>query len=169
VDSPPILFTLADSEAAHRAWGFNCGPAAICAALGLRPDGVRPFLEDFRGFMTPTEILAAVARAGWRSRQVWRCVERPKPAAGLIALPALGIARVQWDGPWCNAGVPFGARYQRTHYVAACRGPAEPLVFDVNGEGWMSVQTWENEVVPDLLPPRSPGFWFTHAWEVVRG
>jgi len=170
VERPGLLFTPADSEAAYRAWGFNCGPAAIAAALGLTPSSVRPFLgEDWRGFMSPTEVENAVARAGWLPLRAHRCPERPAPGQMVTYPSGSGIVRVQFDGPWCDRGVPIGARYQRTHYAASHEDEAGRMwVFDVNAEDWMDLGRWREKLIPSLFPPKTTGWWVSHAWKLVR-
>lgn len=44
---PPLRFGVDEAQAASDEWGFNCGPAALCAVLGLTPAELRPHLGDF--------------------------------------------------------------------------------------------------------------------------
>ncbi len=108
------VFGVQEANAAAEAWGFNCGPGALCAVLGLTPDELRPKLGDFeaKGYTNPT-LMAAVLRAhGVRHRQTYR-----SDLPGRFHL-AFGLMRVQWAGPWTQPDVPMAARYRQTHWVA---------------------------------------------------
>ena len=41
------IWTCEEADAMADEWGFNCGPAAICAVTGLSPEQLRPNLVDF--------------------------------------------------------------------------------------------------------------------------
>jgi len=59
------VFGVQEANAASEAWGFNCGPGALCAVLDLTPDELRPKLGDFeaKGYTNPT----CRAGAAWTS------------------------------------------------------------------------------------------------------
>ena len=159
------VFGVQEANAAAEAWGFNCGPGALCAVLGLTPDELRPTMGDFeaKGYTNPT-LMADVLRAhGVRHRQTYRS-DQP----GRCRLD-FGLMRVQWAGPWTQPGVPMAARYRQTHWVAV----AGDEVFDINAicvGGWIGRQEWETKLVPWLIReacPRGTGDWWpTHAWEL---
>lgn len=159
------VFGLHEATVAAEAWGFNCGPGALCAVLDLTPDELRPKMGDFeaKGYTNPT-LMADVLRAhGVRYRQAYR-----SDAPGRCAL-AFGLMRVQWAGPWTRPGVPMAARYRQTHWVAM----ADDEVFDINAicvGGWISRHEWETKLAPWLIreacPKGSGEWWPTHGWEI---
>lgn len=165
---PHLAFSEVDAGRAYHAFGFNCGPAAICACLGLTPDAVRPHLGDFeqRGYINPTMMGNALAslKVRWRSMP-----QAPTNVPEWIPFPARGLVRVQWGGPWLRPGVPVGAAYARTHWIASLEFQGTSWVYDING-GWCPRVWWEAEIVPLLIADtrNADGSWFaTHRWEVT--
>lgn len=162
-----VRFDVHEANAAADAWGFNCGPGALCAVLRLTPAELRPTLGDFesKGYTNPT-LMAEVLRAhGVRHTPVYR---RDEP--GRCSLN-FGLMRVQWAGPWTRPGVPMAARYRQTHWVAV----AGDEVFDINAMcvgGWIGRLEWESKLVPWLIReacPKGCGEWWpTHGWELPR-
>lgn len=160
-------------EFASADWGFNCGPAVICAITGMSPDELRPHLLDFerRCFMNPSQmwrVLLGLRLPIDAAQQGRACV------AGDGSYPPLCVVRVQWDGPWTAPGVPIKARYPRTHWIAVSGSLGERCVFDINAVhscgGWIPWQTWTSSLVPWLLReahPKATGKWWpTHIWAV---
>jgi hypothetical protein len=168
---PPVCFTLADAERAYDAWGCNCGPGALAALTGLTLEQVRPHIPDFpaKGYTNPTMMFDALDSIGVR----WKCTVLGKRVP-MVEWPALGLARVQWEGPWTAPGVPMAARYRHTHWVGACRRGERLGIFDINclnnGSGWVGIDEWRTVLVPWLLRechPRASGTWhLTHAIEL---
>ena len=168
---PPLRFTPAEAEAAADDWGFNCGPGALCAVLGLTPNEIRPHLGDFehKRYTNPTLMWSILRGLGvkWRKRRdtLW---------------PAYGLARIQWAGPWTKPGVPIRARYRHTHWVAACMPDRDITdrfshvvgVWDINALKWTDLASWATVLVPWLLkecePKASGEWWLTHSVEVER-
>jgi hypothetical protein len=153
---PALRFTLAEAEAAADEWGFSCGPAALCALLGLAPVDVRPKLDGYRGWMTPTDMMRALGRL--------RIEALAHAPPGPCAFPSFGVAFIQWGGPWMRPEVPVRARYRHTHWVASWRNALGDAthVFDVNAldvGGWVSKFGWVTEIVPELRPKRGDGTW----------
>ena len=170
--------TLQDAKAAD-AWGFNCGPAALCAVTGLSPDQVRPHLGDFedKRYTNPSLMASALASLGV---QFTRRFENLGPRRVAI-YPTFGLVRIQWSGPWTKPGVPMRVRYRKTHWIAVDHGRGRTViaknrgVFDVNAiasGGWISWADWVKELVPWILKecvPKADGaFWPTHCWEMGR-
>ncbi|MGS1093095.1 hypothetical protein ACVCNR_00740 [Aquamicrobium terrae] len=169
-------FTAVDADRAYDEWGANCGPGAIAAICGLTLDELRPHMGDFedKRYTNPTLMWQVLHSVGARF----------KARAGQFGsadLPAYGLARVQWEGPWTQAGVPMRARYRHTHWIGAaqranCGGGVSIGIFDINaignGSGWCALQDWESILVPWILEecvPRANGRWhFTHIVEVER-
>jgi hypothetical protein len=162
---PDVCFTLEDAQRAAQAWGANCGPGAIAAVLQLTLDEVRPHLHDFerKRYTNPALMYFALRSLG----VVWHV------HMGHVDWPVYGLARVQWEGPWLEPGVPIGARYRRTHWVGTRSRHDRREIFDINCMcvgGWVSLDEWSAVVVPWLLRelvPGANGRWhLTHAIEV---
>jgi len=175
----PLRFTAADLDAAHAAWGCNCGPGAVAAMLGLTLEEIRPHLGDFepKGYTNPSlmwSILAALRVPHGRSVAGDNdAAVRPVEAQ---PWPSYGLCRIQWHGPWTRPGVPLQARYRHTHWIGVQRREGNPRdvgVWDVNamaatsdGQGWTSAEAWAERIVPWILErcvPRASGGWhITH-------
>ncbi len=151
---------------------FNCGPGALCAAAGLLPAEALAALPgfDLKGYTNPRMMAAALASLEIGFRRVY---ERSGSVVGWgkPVFPEFGLVRVQWDGPWCRAGVPLMARYRKTHWVAWDSKHRE--VYDVNAMcvgGWISYAEWESQLVPwlqrECIPGSNGKWWPTHCWEV---
>lgn len=166
---PPTRITKEMVDAANNAWGFNCGPGALCAVTGLTPDDVRPHLGQFetRGYTTPKMMGEFLSSLGLRFSTTYRN-KSPR-----IPLPRLknGVVRVQWGGPWMKPGVPHVAQYCQTHWLAV----HGDLAWDVNTahlgqDGWYNVWNWENGIAQLIVKhavKRGDGTWFpTHGIEV---
>lgn len=162
-------FTAADQERAHATWGANCGPGALAAIMGLTLDEVRPHMGDFeqKRYTNPLLMYACLRSVG----ATWRLVKQAR------SWPDYGLARVQWEGPWTEPGVPARAAYRHTHWVGAAWSEAkrEHGIFDINaignGTGWCSVADWSRTLVPWILEcvPRANGRWhLTHVIEIER-
>lgn len=174
-----LKLTRIDAQNASDEWGFNCGPAAACAVLGMTPDAIRPHLGDFevKRYTNPTLMASILHSTGstfcrkfesprycedWETGGVW---------------PVYGLVRIQWGGQWTRHGVPMAARYRHTHWVASRARPINSLVsheiFDINAiqfGGWLSFREWSNDLTPWLIrqcEPKSDGTWWpTHCWEI---
>jgi hypothetical protein len=167
----PTQFTVDDGERAHAEWGSNCGPGALAAILGLTLDRVRPLLRGFedKHYVNPTMMFDALARYGglrWGFQQLGKATPN-------LDFPEYGLARIQWEGPWTEPGVPMRVRYRYTHWVGAKVTPRGTGIFDINalanGSGWCALEDWEGEIVPRLvaLYARASGRWhITHAVKV---
>ena len=153
-----------EADDAYEAWGCNCGPGAIAAIMGMSLTAVRPYMGDFerKHYTNPTLMWETLERIG----RPWRKVGK--------SWPRFGLARIQWEGPWTEPGVPIKARYRQTHWVASWitveRGHG---VFDINatgnGTGWCSFEHWRDVLVPHIIThvPRANGKWHvTHGVEV---
>jgi len=142
---------------------------------GLTLDQIRPMCGDFerKHYTNPTlmwEILLnsgvswEASGIGWEARQFGR----------QHLFPSSGLARIQWEGPWTQPGVPIAARYRHTHWVGSFRTPGKDMIFDVNCMcvgGWVPLSEWSEFVVPWLLrqcEPKANGKWhITHAVEIA--
>jgi hypothetical protein len=167
IQRPSHLYTPPDIRSASESWGANCGPAALAAITREPLEAVRPHLCDFesKGYTNPTMMYAALTamRLGWTHTEP--------------DMPAFGLVRIQWEGPWTKPGVPMRARYRHTHWIGTCReaGGLTRWIFDVNCEsvgGWIDADVWRTRVVPWLLrecEPKASGDWHvTHGLNVRR-
>ncbi len=163
---------LVDCEQAADAWGANCGPMSLAAAIGLSTVGeAHRLVQPFRGFMTPTEMRAAVGRAADRNlcRYIGRATLAPGdpdpwPEPGVISL-----VKIQWLGPWCAPGVNPRAAYHYSHFIAARRGvpddgrlafphPAdEVFIYDCTPNCWVPLAQW-SAWNPTIWPKRATGW-----------
>jgi hypothetical protein len=147
---PPLRFTLAESEAAHKAWKASCGPHSIAAACGMTLDTVRSSLEGYKGWMNPTQVTA-----------VLRDQRRPFELKTQLKTDVLceGINRIQWEGPWLKPCAPPRLAYFHTHYVAHRNGWV--LCTACLSAEWIRVEDWRNHHL--TVEPVSP-FHITHHW-----
>lgn len=163
------LLIITEDEAQQAfAWGANCGPFALAAVSGLGLEAVRPALAavkfEKRRYTSPAMMYGALNHLGIR----WR--------KNGIEIPTWGLARVQWEGPWTEAGRPMRERYRHTHWIGLGKRGNEVGVFDVNaldnGSGWISWHDWTMTLVPlivEHLVPGGSGAWhFTRTIEVMR-
>ena len=172
----PPRFNRNDAQKASDTWHCNCGPSALAAISGLTLDEVRPHMGDFehKGYTNPTLMVDSLKRVGVKFHVRRFTDERYCD----LDWPRYGLARIQWEGPWTNPGVPIRARYRHTHWVGASIRDRDAAVgiFDINamgnGTGWCSLDNWRNVIVPWILKecvPRAAGGWYlTHAIEVHR-
>lgn len=167
---PPLKFDFQHVQAAFDAWGCNCGPGALAAVTGRTLDEVRPHVPGFedKRYTNPSMMYAALDRligSHWR-------LQLP-----LKGWPSYGLARIQWEGPWSQPGVPKRVAYRHTHWVGVLsRSLADIEVFDINAmippaNGWISLKEWSQALVPWLLgqtEPKATGDWhITHAIEIL--
>lgn len=174
-DVPHPRFTGAEADQAADVWGMNCGPAALAVMLGLTLQEVRPHLGDFeqKRYTNPTLMFAALDHA----RAQWKCT-RPMIGtdAAVKGFPRYGLARIQWEGPWTQPGVPMRVRYRHTHWVGTMALACRTAIFDINclaaANGWVGFKDWHEKLVPWLLAacePKANGGWhITHSIEIFR-
>ena len=114
-----LKFSSDDMLAAHKEWKINCGPSALAAACGLTLDEVRPHLGQFeqRGYMSPTMMSEAIDSIGVQCCEITKSRKIARDAAPEV-LPANGLARIQWTGPWTAPGSNGRWAYGQTHWIA---------------------------------------------------
>ena len=172
--APFIRFDGDEAMRANKEWGFSCGPAALAAVLNLRPVDVKPAFPQFPGYCTPSAMTTALATLKqlheWRIAThpplVEQCDPMPDP---LALLPARGVARIQWAGPWTEPGANVKWAYQHTHWIASWRDGDACEIYDIN-MGVNPADVWVRDVVPQLLVahPRATGrFWITHTYNII--
>lgn len=164
----PMPFDRNKASVAAQEWGFNCGPAAICAVLNVTPNKLRANMGNFeqKGYTNPGLMKEVLLRCGAKIQLTYR---KDEPHG--MPIVQHGVMRVQWGGPWTKPGVPMRVRYRHTHWVAVRNHSAE--VFDVNAVGlggWIKESVWATELVPWLIQvcePKGDGSWWpTHVFEV---
>lgn len=184
-----IPFTDEQVRTAYQTWGCNCGPLALAFAMQMPLSFVKPLIPNFQSkrHTNPTMMRAALNAAG----QEFKVIQLPvqKPGWGLDIAPMYGersnppldycpcpyktespphLVRVQWTGPWMEAGAKPKWRYRHTHWICTWLERGRPLVFDCNG-GIMHHDTWETEIVPMICEtiPQADGGWLpTHIWRL---
>lgn len=160
------------AEAANESWGFNCGPAAICAALNLTPDGIRKRLIGFerRRYMNPTQMVEVLEDLG----QMFRLAYRQDEPLGVPKV-INGIVRIQFGGDWTRALVPKKARYPHTHWTAWRMRDGKQFVYDINAQasdnadGWWEFEDWCALMrhMQDGVKGADGTFWPTHVYELI--
>lgn len=154
----PILRSIGDIDREADAWGANCGPAAIAAALEVQLADVRDAVSPggaFKGFMGANDLKAAIPRAGGRIVRTWSKPPQAPEAVFESAGDGRYVVLVRWLGPW--DAVPRAAATKR-HCVAFVYAPRSSpgWVFDINS-GWLCFDEWHAEIVPLLIPKRGSG------------
>jgi hypothetical protein len=169
-------FDLEAAQTAGREWGFNCGPAALCALLKMTPDEVRPHLMGFegKGYTNPSLMADILRGLSVGFRRVFESAREPCPSD--IQWPHSGLVRIQWAGPWTEPNRPMVARYRHTHWIATRFPKSDWLnreVFDINAMscgGWLSWVEWADQLTPWVIEqcqPKATGKWWpTHCWEI---
>lgn len=169
----PLRFTEADAIAASNEWRFNCGPAALCAMLGLTPAELRPHMLDFesKGYTNPTLMKDVLGRLGVSQRNI--IPPNVEPSGGMLQNCRYALVRIQWGGPWTRPGVPMKARYRQTHWIGCRKSGYSTEVYDVNQMdegGWGGLHHWILRTVPSILhacvPNNDGSWWPTHILEV---
>ncbi|MEP3668983.1 MAG: hypothetical protein ABJN42_19845 [Roseibium sp.] len=153
---PDMAFGLDEALSAQVDWGMNCGPGALAGVLGLSPEEIRQHLPDFPDKQYTNEIMLEAA------------LEDLGVAAtiGRGTLPAYGLARVLWKGPWWDDPDPY-ARERRSHWIGVSSSDEGRMIFDINAikaGGWILEQEWRDVLVPWLLE----GGEATGGWEVAE-
>jgi hypothetical protein len=156
VEAHAVKPVLTDHIRANELWNANCGPMSLAAILNFHTvEAVRPLIEPFRGYMSPSEMLVALQRANVQ-------VEAKKILQRRTPLPRHGLVRIQWKGPWCDNGVNPKAAYRYTHWIAVRRpspeetsylglGSRELLVYDAMPNRWVPMSIW-SAWCPSLWP-----------------
>lgn len=169
---PDRLYRPLDVLEAQQAWGANCGPAALAAALERPVMSLFEAVSDppppdelpgiaarrFRGLIGILQMRAVLASLGVPITWSWTgpsvaTLERAEPKGPLLLC-------VQWGGPWSDTP---GAAVHR-HWVTMRLIPS-PWIYDVNAGsgpapgGWRPLVSWHTWVVPRLIPQHGDGTW----------
>jgi hypothetical protein len=194
LEFPEVRFDRDEAQDAGDEWGFNCGPAALCAVLGRTPAEIRPHMGDFeqKGYTNPTLMASILRNLGVKFSRKFEALGEAKPdnPRDFKLYPKHGLVRVQWGGPWTKPGVPIRARYRHTHWVAVRfprewgpgrdgvsweRSPLVPEVFDINAiivGGWLPWKEWADQLMPwlqkEVIPKGDGTWWPTHSWDLNK-
>jgi len=168
-----VLFTVDEANEAGKDWGFNCGPAAICALLDKTPADIRPDLQDFEAKKYTNPRLMRAILDGLKVSYRWEVVPVQYPKQDIWYDNSL--IRIQWGGPWTGPAQHWGARQRHTHWIACRHNGATSEIFDINATcdgGWIPIKEWEEQLVPWLLrecEPKADGLWWqTHRCVIER-
>ena len=104
-------WTPTDSDQAHTEWRANCGPAALAAITGRTVNSLRRAFPDYpaKAWCNPSLMCSALDFIG---------VRHTTPKLGPKEFVGFGLCFIQWEGPWLQPGVPAGAAYRNTHWIA---------------------------------------------------
>lgn len=169
---PVLPYTLLESAQAHAEWNAMCGHHSIAAAVGVGLDAIRDAGVPLKGWMSPTMITRTLEALHVQFTQ--RHLSPARSPANVLSAPSPQILRMQFEGSWMRPGVPVGAQYQRTHYIALFGPPEQPaLIMDplLNACGIHAVDDWLAKArTPDYLAESSfkgtTGWHFTHTWRL---
>lgn len=163
------LYHPPDVEAAHEAWGANCGPCAVAAVLRRPVMDMHKLFPGFeqRRFVNPSQMRAALHFAGQLSGVTHRVCSMDEREAGVLSY---GVACLFFSRPWNSPGVPVGAAYQRSHWVGvAMLTDGRRCYYDINAwqahgpRGmWVFWPYWEKEILPQVVAsyPKADGGYF---------
>lgn len=99
--------------------------------MGLTLEEVRPALVNYKGWMSPTQVIQALTTLG----------QKFTLTKGLKTQELCnGINRIQWEGKWLNPGAPPRLAYFHTHYVAHFDGWV--LCTACTSWRWLPVREW---------------------------
>lgn len=164
-----LPYTPAEATAAHDDWNAMCGHYSIAAATGRTLEDIRTAGVPLKGWMNPTMIsqtLAALIVPAERFLLKELGYDVPQDLVKLPQFRQGTILRVQWEGSWMNPGVPAGARYQRTHYIAIKDGRIMDPAMGPNIH--LPVDLWLQEIPKVVRQIKgATGYHFTHAWIIT--
>lgn len=178
-----------DVVEASEAWGANCGPTALAAALHTTMEAVKPSVAPdgvFQGYMGVRDFKAAIERAGARIVRQW---SKPDKRELLRTTGEPILVLIRFLGPW--DGVPKLAAKHRHAFVyrhgivssldsLGQREHGPGWVYDCNNlvehpqerrlvASWLPLHQWREHVLPELVPEQGTGEtaidWMAH---VVR-
>jgi hypothetical protein len=157
--TPPIIpFTPEEHRRAWEEWGCNCGPTSLSIFTGKKLNRIRECLSTFeeKKYTSPKMMKDALKKLGIQDQVSWI-----RDAKNPVQWPlGLGMARIQWAGPWTNPGVPLPIRYRHTHWIATSSIPGTTQVGNTLGRGvfdcncpnhWVSFEDWRSTLVPYIL------------------
>lgn len=118
-------FTEDELLAAHKAWGCNCGPAALAFALQTTLDTVRPAIPEFESRRYTSQIMMAAAlRYFGETFSVVRDPSKGRNSRERIEsmfVEQVALARIQWTGPWTERDASAKWACLHTHWIACWR------------------------------------------------
>lgn len=181
MDNNHLKYSLTEEAAieAYNSWRFNCGPASLCALIGMTPEQIRPHLGNFekKGYTDPDLMVKIIGNLGLSLEKLHESYDTPDKimfhSFSAVKWPNFGLVRVQWSGRWTEPKSAAWARHRHTHWIGTMCQHGVRLVFDHNAlstGGWMPPRIWASKLVPWLLKscePESTGMWWpTHSFEI---
>jgi hypothetical protein len=133
------LFAPPDLSEMARLLGVNCGPAAYAALAG-------------RNILDVIDLFPQYPERPWTSRSQMKNAFRSSSLSWEEVhntFPENGVCLVQFNGPWSNYSYRL-AQLRHSHWIAVKNG----FVYDVNWEGWLPMQNWEEVVLDELMRTR---------------
>jgi hypothetical protein len=168
---------------ASDAWGANCGPTALAAALHTTMEAIKPAVAPdgtFKGHMGVRDFKAAIDRAGAKIVRTW---SKPDKRELLRTTGEPILVLIRFCGPWDDIeNERIRARVQAAHrhafvyrhgivggldrYGQREHGPG--WVYDCNNllehpeekrlvASWLPLQQWREHVLPTLVPEKGTG------------
>lgn len=150
-DVSPQRYVPWDLDVARVNFAANCGPISFAAILEMEVCLVMRYFSDFleKPWCNFTQMKRALRSYGVRYESL-----RGR-------LPSVGLALVQWLGPW-TARDFFGRNsLSYTHWIAV----DDSLIFDHTVEQWLPIDVWERDVAADFVQ-QTPG---ATGWDIKFG
>jgi hypothetical protein len=140
-----------DANIARINFRANCGPIAFAAVLGIE---VCPIIRHFPGFPDRpwcnfTQMKSALRNYGIEFESL------------KAQFPNIGLALVQWLGPWTDRDFFGRNSLNYTHWIAI----NDSLVFDHTIDHWLSLACWQEHVAARFIQD-TPG---ARGWGVRFG
>lgn len=164
-----LPYTVDEANHAHDTWNAMCGHFSIAVATGFTLEEIRTCGIPINpgGWMNPTMISATLRSLSVSHHKV-PVTQTPEEEFKLLEhLKLAAVLRIQWEGSWLNPGVPVGAAYQRTHYIAYKDGTVMDPMFDpgicIRWQDWLQIV--RDELVPQIK--KATGYHFTHVWTII--
>jgi len=149
-----LAFNADDSQRAHADWGANCGPHALAAACGKSLEAIHKVIPQFRGWMGPTEIEAAL--------KALHITARKTPNLNTKTPCNAGISRIQWHGPWLNPGSKDA--YKHTHWIAGRNYGIYDTLYPEKTGMWIPLAEWR-PLIENHVRLHFAGWHITHWYQ----
>jgi hypothetical protein len=133
------LVAPSDINLSFQLFNINCGPASLAALVGCNVLDIISLFPQYpeKPWTNRTQMKFAFEKA----RLTWQSIPG--------VFPDVGICLIQFNGPWSKSTYRL-AQLRHTHWIAVRNG----FVFDINWEGWLPRQIWEELIVDDLVKSR---------------
>jgi hypothetical protein len=164
-----ILYCPPDVDEAKKAWGANCGPAALAAVLG------RPVMEMAAYFprfhpgrcASTVQIAEAIAKATDDEVAVTPSQRIDmRSGKGFVSRmwPSRGVACLMFHGPWDlqRSRSPDAAKklYKHAHWIGIQQLGMVTMVYDIHSKCWEPVCDWRDETLARVLDDHKSNEWW---------